>query len=120
VPEQRLDGVQGRAALHLAERPAVPEPMGVDAFLDAGLRSEPLAEGAHIAVPERLAAPTRSRETARTGTHGMVNRHAAGPEDNHGGGPRVCLDLPVDLQRLRGRATGRWELLERQPAKFLR
>ncbi len=47
VPEKLLDDGQRCPALDLAQGPAVPKPVGVDALLDAGLRREPLAQGAH-------------------------------------------------------------------------
>jgi hypothetical protein len=53
VPEELLDRVQGRSALHLGKRPAVPEPMRVDPLLDPGLGRQPLAERPHVAVPKR-------------------------------------------------------------------
>src|SRR5262245_8251634 len=55
MPQEQLDDGQRRPALDLAQGPPVPEPVRVDALLDAGLRREPLAERAHVAVPQRLA-----------------------------------------------------------------
>jgi hypothetical protein len=66
MSEKLLDGVQRCAALDLGERPAVPKPIRVDALLDPGLRREPLAERAHVAVPERLALQ-RAEERMPTG-----------------------------------------------------
>jgi hypothetical protein len=42
VPEELLDRVQRRGALHLGERPAVPEAMRLDALLGLGLAASRL------------------------------------------------------------------------------
>jgi hypothetical protein len=61
VPEQRLDGIQRDARLHLPERPPVPEPVRMDALLDAGLRREPFAQSAYVRIPQRSPRSVQNR-----------------------------------------------------------
>ena len=55
MAEELLDDGQGRAALDLAQGPAVPEAVRVHALLDPGLGCELLAEGPDVGIPR----PTR-------------------------------------------------------------
>src|SRR5262249_53672193 len=105
---------QGSPALDLPQRPSVPEPVRVDAFLDTGLRREPLAERSHVAVPERLAAERAKQRVAAGEPEPRPTFEPAVGGARRGGGERGCPRVvALAVEHAEG-ATGRVEVLREQ------
>jgi len=98
VADELLDRVERCPSLHLAERPAMPEPVRVAALLDSGPGSEPLAQRPHVAVPQRPALE-RAEERMPSGEPESLPAvepaiHGLGRIARERGGARLLSPLP--------------------------